>query len=117
MAEEIHAGEADSTKKVASVCGLWSAGVAALPFAYPLVFCFVRRFLFHCFEVLIQGSLLLHLVRSAARPSQDAASVSSTFMSLVQTSLYRSRGRPVVLFPDASTPYWMSFGMRPSFVR
>ena len=56
VAGEIHAGEADSTTKVVSVCGLWSAGVAALPFAYPLVFCCVRRFLFPCFEVLIQGT-------------------------------------------------------------
>ena len=27
-------------------------------------------------------------------------------MSLMQTSLFRSRGRPVVLFPDASAIFW-----------
>ena len=53
MAEETDAGKADSTTKVASVCGLWSAVVAALLYVYPLVFCCVHQFLIHCLEVLI----------------------------------------------------------------
>ena len=48
VAEETDAGEADSTTKVASMCGLWSAGVAALVSAYPLVFCCVHHFLYPC---------------------------------------------------------------------
>ena len=56
MAEETDAGDADSTTKVASVCGLWSAGVAALLSAYPLVFFCVHQLLFPCLEVLIQGN-------------------------------------------------------------
>ena len=45
MAEDTDAGEADSTTKVASVCGLWSAGIAALLSAYQLVFYCVHQFL------------------------------------------------------------------------
>ena len=50
MAEETNAGAADSTIKIASVCGLLSAGVAALLSAYPLVFCYVHQLLFPCLE-------------------------------------------------------------------
>ena len=38
---------------------------------------------------------LLHPVRSAARPSQDIVSMSTAFISLMQTSLYRRGGRPI----------------------
>ena len=55
MAGEADAGDTDSTTNVASVCGLWSAGVAALLSAYPLVFYCVHQLLFTCLEVLIQG--------------------------------------------------------------
>ena len=43
--EEADGGEADSTTKVASMSGLWSAGVAALLSAYPLVFYCVHQLL------------------------------------------------------------------------
>ena len=93
MAEETVAGEADSTAKVAFVCALWSAGVAALLSAYPLFFCCVHQFLF---PLGCWFRVLLHLVRSAARSSQDSASISSAFISLRQISLYRNRGWPAL---------------------
>ena len=46
----------------------------------------------------------LHFVRSTARPFQDIVSMSTAFISLTQTSLYRRWGRPVVLFPNTSSP-------------
>ena len=60
---------------------------------------------------------LLHFVRSAARPSQDIVSMSTAFISLTQTSLYRRWGWPVVLLPNASSPQRIPFGMRPSSIR
>ena len=109
VAEESDAGEAVSTTKVASVYGLWSTALDALLSPYPLVFCCVHQLLFPCLEVLIHGTSPPRAVSCKAHP----ASMSNAFMSLMQTSLYCSRGRPVVLFPDASSPYRMSFGMRP----
>ena len=63
VAEETHAGETDSTTKVASVYVLWSAGVAALLSAYPLVLCCVHQFLFPCLEMLVQGTSPSRAVR------------------------------------------------------
>ena len=68
MAEETDAGETDSTTKVASVCGLWSAGVTALLSGYPLVFSCGHQFLFHCLEVLIQGTSPPRAVSCKALP-------------------------------------------------
>ena len=48
--------------------------------------------------------VLLNLVRSAAKPSHDAALPSTAGISITQTSMYRSRGRPVDLFPEAISP-------------
>ena len=47
---------------------------------------------------------LLHFVRPAARPSRDRVSMSTAFISLMHTSLYRRWGRPVVLLPKGSSP-------------
>ena len=41
----------------------------------------------------------------------------SAWRSRLHTSLKRSWGRHVDLFPVASSPYKRSFGMRPSFIR
>ena len=105
MAEKTDAGEADSTTKDVSVGGVWSAGVAALLSVYPLVFCCVHQFLYPCLEVLIQytsppRAVVLFLDQSAAGPYQDAVRRHVSH----ETSSYRSRGRPVVLFLDPSSP-------------
>ena len=68
MAEETDAGEADSTTKIASVCGLWSAEVAALLSVHPLVFCCLHQFLFPCLEVLIQCTSPPRAVTTKALP-------------------------------------------------
>ena len=60
---------------------------------------------------------LLHLGRSAARASQWSGSICRAFMSLLQTSLNLSCGRPVVLFPAANSPYRRSLGILPSSIR
>ena len=60
---------------------------------------------------------LLHLGRSAARASQWSGSICRAFMSLLQTSLNLSCGRPVFLFPAASSPYRRSLGILPSSIR
>ena len=59
----------------------------------------------------------LHLDRLAARLSQDSVLMSTVFMSRFTTSRYRSYGLPVDLFPEASSPYRRSSGMRPSGMR
>ena len=59
----------------------------------------------------------LHLNRLAARLSQDSVLMSTVFMLRFTTSRYRSCGRPMDLFPQASSPYRRSFGMRPSGMR
>ena len=38
------------------MCGLWSAGVAALLSGYPPAFCYIHQFFFPCLEVLVQGT-------------------------------------------------------------
>ena len=55
--------------------------------------------------------------RLAARLSQDSMLMFTAFMSRITTSRYRSCGRPVGLFPEASSPYRRSLGMRPSGMR
>ena len=59
----------------------------------------------------------LHLDRLAARLSRDSVLMSTVFMSRFTTSRYRSCGLPVDLFPEASSPYRRSLGMRPSGMR
>ena len=68
MAEETDAGEADCTRKVASECRHWSAGVAVLLSAYPFVFCCVHKVVFPCLEMLIQGTSPPRAVSSKALP-------------------------------------------------
>ena len=48
--------------------------------------------------------VFLHLDRSTASPSQDSVSMSRALMSLLQTSLNRRCGRPVLLLPVVSSP-------------
>ena len=64
-------GEVNSTIKVPSVCGLWSAGVAALLSVYPLVFCCVHQFLLPYLEVLIQGTSPPREVSCKALPGRS----------------------------------------------
>ena len=56
----------------------------------------------------------LHLNRLAARLSQDSVVMATAFKSHFTTSRYRCCGRPVGLFPEASSPYSRSLGMQPS---
>ena len=56
----------------------------------------------------------LHLDRLAARLSKDSVLVSTSSRSRFMTSWCCSCGCPVGLFPEASSPYRRSLGMRPS---
>ena len=76
---------------------------ALVRFSSPVFSCLIRE--------------LLHLGRSAARASQWPGSICRAFMSLLQTSLNLSCGRPVVLFPAANSPYRRSLGILPSSIR
>ena len=99
VAVETDVGETISAAKVAFVCGLWSVGVVALLSAGPLSYFCIHQLLFPClFRV------LLHVMRSDAKSSQDSVLMSSAFMSLLQTALWRSCGRPLDLLPDANSP-------------
>ena len=62
-------------------------------------------------------SMLLHFGRFDASPFLECVLISRFFMSLLQTSLNLSWGRPVCLFPASSSPQRMSLGMRPSSIR
>ena len=59
----------------------------------------------------------LHSPRSAACDSQLPAGRPVEGMSLLQTSLKRSLGRPTGLDPDSSSPYSRSLGIRPSSIQ
>ena len=82
---EADVGETISDARVAFVCGLWSVGVIALLSAGPSsYFCIHQLFppvLMCWFRV------LLHIMPLAARSSQYSVLMSTTFMSLLQTSL------------------------------
>ena len=88
-----------------SLCFLWIrlSVAACVSFSSPDLRCLVKA--------------SLHLNRLAARLSQDSVLMSTVFMSRFKTSRYRSCGRPMDLFPQASSPYRRSFGMRPSGMR
>ncbi len=83
------------------------------------------RCLFSSHWSLLFPSLSFMLVLTASRQltwSVVAASKSvgfrlPAFRSCWQTSLYRSAGLPVGLMPEASSPYMMSLGIRPSCIR
>ena len=62
-------------------------------------------------------TVCLQAYLSVAVTSQDSMFMPSAWRSCLHTSLKRSWGRPVGLFPVASSPYKRSFGMRPSFIR
>ena len=79
------------------------SAASVISFSFPVLRC--------CFRA------LLRFVRSAARPFQDIVSMSTAFISLTQTSLYRRWGWPVVLLPNASSPWRVYFGMRTSSIR
>ena len=53
-----------------------------------------------------------HEDRSSALHSQSLVLILAALKSLRQTSLNRRRGRLVFLFPDTSSPYRRSLGMR-----
>ena len=55
----------------------------------------------------------LQCPRSSAGASHVEVSIPATFMSRLHVSLYRRYGRPTVRVPVTSSPYNMSFGMRP----
>ena len=59
----------------------------------------------------------LPLGRLAARLSQHSVLMYTAFMLRFTTSRYRCCGRPVGPFPQASSPYRRSLGMRPSGMR
>ena len=87
MAEKTNVGMAVFIADVTSMCGSGRmellpsflrarlSAAAVISLSSPVLRC--------CFRA------LLHFVRSAARPSQDIVSMSTAFMSLTQTSLYR----------------------------
>ena len=86
--------------------------------------CFLCSLLFFSWRFLFSSPLLTPSCtvwrqhpRSAATSSQLFGSMSVNFMSLLQTSLKRSIGRPAGRRPKASWPYRMSLGMRPSSMR
>ena len=88
------------------MCGLWSAGVAARLSAYPLVFLSSAAFnslsspvLRCCFRV------FLHFVRSAARASQGAASMSSAF---IETTVVIVRVIYITLINVYNSVLWFS---------
>ena len=94
--------EADSTTKVASVCGLWFAGVAAYlrirlssvafnSFSSPVLRCWFKVF--------------LHLVRSATIPSQDAAVMS---FAIAETSVVIVRVINITLVYGYNSVLWFS---------
>ena len=60
---------------------------------------------------------LRHALRSSAICSQLPGSMSASLRSRLQTSLKRSAGWPAGRCPVASSPYSISFGMRPSPMR
>ena len=62
------------------------------------------------FTLCLQASL------SVALASHESVFMPSAWRSRLHTSMKRSWGRPVGLFPVASSPYKRSFGMRPSFI-
>ena len=81
---------------------LWSVA-ACVSFSSPDLRCLVRA--------------SLHLDRLAARLCQDSVLMSTAFMSRFTMSRYHSCGHPVGLFPQASSPYRRSLGMRLSGMR
>ena len=94
MAEKTDAEEADSTTKFAFVCGIWSAGFAALLYAYPLVFCRVQQFLFPCFEVLVQGTSPPRTVSCRHLPGcgNDAERLRVSHADVVVSQLWTASG-------------------------
>ena len=54
--------------------------------------------------------------RSSVMLSHELLSMLHRFMSLLQTSLKRSLGRPACHEPSASSPYKRSLGMRPGSI-
>ena len=61
--------------------------------------------------------LCLQASLSVAVTFQESVFMRSAWRSRLHTSLKRSWGRPVGIFPVASSPYKRSFGRRPSFIR
>ena len=61
-------------------------------------------------------TVCLQAFLSVAVTSQESVFMPSAWRFRLHTSLKRSWGRPVGLFPVASSPYKRSFGMRPSFI-
>ena len=80
------------------VRGLTSAGIAAFLSACPIVCCCSEGFLLSVFRCWFR---VLHIVWSAAMPSQDTASKLTAFMGLMHTSLYLRWGRSMVILPNA----------------
>ena len=80
--------------------GLRSDGIDAPVSACPLAWCGSYQFLFPCLELL---GLLVHLVWSSAMPHNEIVPMSTTFVSLLQTSLYSGWLRQVFLLPNASS--------------
>ena len=87
MAEKTNVGVAVFVAGNTYVCGFRSDGAAALLSACSTVRCCSHQFVFPCLEVLLQDTP--PPVRSAARLSQDIVWMSTAFLSLAQTSLYR----------------------------
>ena len=90
VAVETDVGETIPAAKVTLnfVCGPWSVGSCCASFCRPLFptsafTSFYSPFLRCWFRV------LLHIVRSAARSSQDSVLMSSAVMSILQTSLWQ----------------------------
>ena len=87
MTEETNAAVAVFVADDTYVCGFGSDGGTALFSACSLVRWVRHRFVIPCLEVCFRA--LLHPARSAPMPSHDIVSMSTAFISLAHTSLYR----------------------------
>ena len=85
MAEKTNVGVAVFVAGNTYVCGFGSDGAAALLSACSLVRCCSHQFVFPCLEVLLQGT-----PPPCTISSKDIVSMPTAFISLAQTSLYRS---------------------------
>ena len=85
VAVETDVGETISAAKIAFVCGLWSVRVVVFLSEGPSSCFCIHKLLFLVLRCWFR--VLLHIMRSAARSSQESVLMSSAFMSLLQTSL------------------------------
>ena len=85
MAEETNAGVTVFVAEVASMCGLWSDGIAALLSACWLVHCYSQQFIFPCPELFFQCVFMhgLFSLDCNERTSERACGISRAWLQLV----------------------------------